>query len=154
VFGSIAYLAVQIRRNSLATAHASQNSFVADYNAQLAQLYTNDGLVELIQRGVASFASLSETERAKLHAYWMAQTFTTMNTYFQRNDRHFDGRLADPVIRYVASIYKSPGGNQWWQSVKALLDQEYVLYMDKLVGDPAIASVAESQDWWVTTDSA
>ena len=38
VFGSVAYLAVQIRRSSLATAHASQNSFVADYNAQLAQI--------------------------------------------------------------------------------------------------------------------
>ena len=156
VFVSLGYLAIQLRRSSVATQHASQNAFIGDYNRLLENLFTNSELVDLLRKSLSNFDELSGNERERFHAFASAQHLATFNMYLQVQAKQFDRRIADPLIRFFAGLTKTPNMNAWWHEQKVNWDDTYVRYIDALAMDPGVQRLDELQPWWKAprTDAA
>ena len=148
VFVSLGYLAIQLRRSNIATQHASQNAFVADYNRLLEQLYTNSELVDLVQKATHGLEALTKNEQGRFHAFAASQNLATFNVYLQLRANQFDPKLAEVLIRFFATVLKTPGMAEWWTTQKGFWDQNYVEHLDSLVDDRDLPSLDEAQAWF------
>jgi hypothetical protein len=148
VFASLGYLAIQTRASALATRHAAQSAFVADYNRLLTELYLHPEFADLLSSAISSgFARLSTRDQERFHAFCTQQFLSSFNMWLQVRAGQFDRRLADPLIVFFAVVCKSVAV-EWWRDFRNGWDREFVDHIDTLVADPQVPPLHVLPSWW------
>ena len=151
---SLAYLSIQLKQNGLATQHASQNMFIGEYNRYIEHLYSNQQLLELIQRASYDTKELSFAENEQIHLLLVQHHLLNWNIFLQVEAKQFNPRMAETFFRYFAALLKAPRYNAWWRTYRATLGGAYARYMDSLIADPHQPSIEQIQPWWGTARSS
>ena len=146
VFVSLGYLALQTRLGAAATRHASQNAFIADYNAFLTNMRDQPGFLALIAKGWEEADAIA---REQIHLFAVQQYLSSFNMWLQMRSGQFDPRLATPLIHFFAAMCKSKGAEAWWALLKLQWNNEFTRYIDSMISDPKVPTLEQLQPWWL-----
>jgi len=121
---TLAYLATQIRQNTLAMEKNAEREVLNDAARWRENVIRQPEVAELYLKGLSEPESLDHTERLRfrmildgLFDHWSFQFFTA---------------LAESMSRDAARILETPGGTAYWDRAKYRHSTEFVAYLDNL----------------------
>ena len=131
---TLAYLAIQIRQNTIATRYQTTQNLVAANSDGNYLMATEGELAEIVTKGIYDRDQLSEVELFRF------------NTFFFGYYNHFDfayhqfkaGQMEALMWRkmeYEIPLFLSglPGMRHWWEADMQRFSDEFVKYIDQLL---------------------
>ena len=109
------YLAIQIRSNTIAARSAAAQSVHEAYAAWYRMLAADETLAVLVTEGLRDYASLSEAERARFVATFMAFLSCCQDAYI----KWCEGSLNDELWMGWELVMMNFGAHPAWESILA-----------------------------------
>lgn len=136
---TLVYLAVQIRRNTLAT-HATSFHAISDsmnfINVAVAQ---NPDLVRIWLSGTADRTTLDEGERYQFDLLLLSYFHVFETMYYQARKGAGDHALVTTEERSLDELLGMPGVREWWLQNPFAFSEEYRSYVETLLDRAAHA---------------
>jgi len=127
---TLAYLAIQIRQNTLTMEQNAEREVLNDAQRWRQNLIRQSEIAELYRKGLSEPQSLDRTERLGfrllldgLFDHWRYQFFTEFATEYMSRD--------------AARVVSTPGGKDHWEREKHRYPSEFVAYLDSLIRNEA-----------------
>lgn len=115
VIASLAYLAVQVRQNTLSVRSATYDSLVRHSGDFLLPLIEDPALAEAFERGVEAWSALTSRDQARVN-YLFTQLFRTWeNVFYQHRQGTLEAGLWASWRHVMISYFHQPGVHDWWQ---------------------------------------
>ena len=131
VFLTLIYLAVQIRQNTGALRSSASQAVHENFALWYAQTQSDPVLLDISIRGMADYASISETERAQFIALFMNFSIHTQNAFYKWQE----GSLSSELWRgweYVSmNIFSTSGGKEFWNERSYLFGDAFQKYVSE-----------------------
>jgi hypothetical protein len=134
---TLAYLAVQIRRNTNATRAATYDAISAGWRQhQRESFIAHPDNVDLWARALSDFDALSAAQQ-RLFFYLGATEFHFVENLIEQRDRgHLAADEIETWLGYFASVVRTSGGTVCWNVNKQLFrNQKVVAEIDRRVKD-------------------
>lgn len=135
VIVTIAYLAVQMRQNTLALRSSATN----DVNEQLAKIYfdvsQSSEVASIFVRGSYNPAGLDQIELARYYGLLQGTMFVLQNVLLQTKDKLLDEEILYSWSRIVVALATTPGFRQFWNERKFTLHPEVQGYVEAELTD-------------------
>jgi len=130
---SLIYVAFQIRQNTAAirsaTAQSVHEHFAGWYNA-----FACDGsLSQIAINGLKDYGSLSETEKARFVALFMAFLSYGQNAFLKRRQGLLSPSLWNGREQVLMNLIGAPGGKGLWKERAYLFGEEFRRHVDDLM---------------------
>jgi len=114
VIATLAYLALQIRQSGVATRTSNYWQLTSQMRDFMAQLSSDPELLAIYQRGVVSYTSLDEHERARFHML-LSGLFTTYQVMLQlREAGQLNQTMYGEMFDGIFSLLELSGVQEWW----------------------------------------
>ena len=130
VVASLIYLAVQIRQNTKSSRVAANQSVTASYIDLNTRLGENEGLADVVRRGLRDVDALSDPERGRFYSYLTSMILILANQYAMYRQGVLTEPDWEPAHRRAAILVSTPGGTAWWNSGEGSADYIQVLPHD------------------------
>ena len=131
VVATLMYLARQMSQNSSAlrstTAQSANEMAISVYNPIAAN---QDGLADILLRGLQDPKSLSVLEMARFTAHWQASFFTCQNWFYQNKKGDFDDGIFLGFSRLFTEVLRTPGLQDYWSHRKQFFSNEFRDYLE------------------------
>jgi hypothetical protein len=127
---SLFYVAYQIRQNTNAVRSATAQA-VHEHFAKWYHLLAADGdLSQIVANGLLDYSSLSDQEKARFIATFMAFLSYSQNAFLKWRE----GLLASPLWMgwelLIMNLICAPGGRTFWKERSYLLGEEFRQYVE------------------------
>jgi hypothetical protein len=126
VVATLIYLARQMNQNSSAlrstTAQRANEMAISVYNPIAAN---EDGLAELLLRGLQDPKALSDLEMARFTAHWQSSFFTWQNWFYQYKTGEFDDGIFLGFSRLFTEVLRTPGLQDYWSHRRQYFSDEF-----------------------------
>ncbi len=127
---SLFYVAYQIRQNTNAVRSATAQA-VHEHFAKWYHLLAADGdLSQIVANGLLDYSSLSDQEKARFIATFMAFLSYSQNAFLKWRE----GLLASPLWMgwelLIMNLICAPGGRMFWKERSYLLGEEFRQYVE------------------------
>ena len=127
---SLFYVAYQIRQNTNAVRSATAQA-VHEHFAKWYHLLAADGdLSQIVANGLRDYSSLSEQEKARFIATFMAFLSYSQNAFLKWRE----GLLASPLWMgwelLIMNLICAPGGRAFWKERSYLFGEEFRQYVE------------------------
>lgn len=127
---SLFYVAYQIRQNTNAVRSATAQA-VHEHFAKWYHLLAADGdLSQIVANGLRDYSSLSEQEKARFIATFMAFLSYSQNAFLKWRE----GLLASPLWMgwelLILNLICAPGGRTFWKERSYLFGEEFRQYVE------------------------
>jgi hypothetical protein len=133
---TLAYLARQMRQETIASTSNAMGTWLADYNSLILELIRDPEVALVVRKGLADFEHLEGNDQMRFHVWMVAHLLNTQNLYL---DATMHGAIVDQVLHFLATMLSTDGGMQWWITARPIWTADFVAYMDKLIEDsPAV----------------
>jgi hypothetical protein len=129
---SLAYLAVQIRRNTGAVRSATEQAQVDAHVRNLALLVQDPELIRLLQRG-ASGEPLDKTESRRVGTFFIMAFAQIQAGYFHYREGTISSGQLQTLHRMAARWLLSAAAQAWWAREKELFRDDFVQYVDTMI---------------------
>jgi hypothetical protein len=130
---TLVYLAVQIRRNTMAT-HATSFHAISDsmnfINVAVAQ---NPDLARIWLSGVADRATLGEAQKHQFDLLLLSYFHVFETIYYQARKGAGDDALVTTEAKSLAALLAMPGVREWWLQNPFAFSDEYRSYVGALL---------------------
>lgn len=133
---TLAYLAIQIRQNSLQMREATRvgktramDSTVEAFSRYRAML-TEPENAELYVRGLASYRTLSEVDQVRFRSIIEEYIFAYAAMFLRLKAETYDGTTWEAQIAAAAKVVEGPGVSEWWAERKHIYGAEFVKTLD------------------------
>ena len=127
---SLFYVASQIRQNTNAVRSATAQTVHEHFANWYHLVAADDELSQIIPKGLRDYASLSEKERVRLVAAFMAFLSYSQNAFLKWRE----GLLAQPLWRgwelVIMNLVCAPGGKAFWKERSYLFGDEFRRYIE------------------------
>ena len=127
---TVAYLARQIRQESVASTSTAMGAWLADYNSLIVELTRDSEVTLIVRKGLTDFECLDGNDQLRFHAWMVAHLLNAQNLYL---DSAMHGAIMDQVLGFTATMLSTEGGAQWWATARPIWTDEFDSYMDKLI---------------------
>ncbi len=118
VFVTLAYLAVQIRQNTIATKSAAvQGMTTAAQNTALAAASSKES-ASVWLRGKADVESLDDAERQQYRLLLVSQIIATDTLYWSYRQGNLDRELWERQSNWMRGYLQLSGGVETWQDMR------------------------------------
>ena len=122
---SLIYVALQIRQNTNAVRSAAAQ-VVHEHFASWYHLLANDAeLSQIAVNGLRDYFSLSETEKARFIATFMAFLSYSQNAFLKWRERMLEPPLWMGWELLIMNLVSSPGGKEFWKERGYLFGEEF-----------------------------
>jgi hypothetical protein len=127
---SLFYVASQIRQNTNAVRSATAQT-VHEHFAKWYQLVAaDDELAQIVAKGLRDYTSLSEKERVRFIAAFMAFLSYSQNAFLKWRE----GLLASPLWmgwqQVIMNLVGAPGGKAFWRERAYMFGDEFRRYIE------------------------
>lgn len=112
--GSLVYLAVQIRANTSAVRSAAAQSVHEAFAAWYRLLAADASLSQLVANGLRDYSVLSETERARFIATFMAFLSYCQDAFIKWREGALSPELWSGWELVMMNLVNAPGGKEFW----------------------------------------
>jgi hypothetical protein len=128
---TLAYLSIQIRKNTAAT-HASSFHAVSDSMNHINMIVAQDSeLAEIWEKGSTNRASLTQVERHRFDMILLSYLHVFETIYFQARKGAGDRSLLVAEERSLARLFTLPGFREWWRDNPYAFGQDFREYLAK-----------------------
>ena len=122
---SLFYVASQIRQNTRAVKSATAQS-VHEHFASWYHLLANDGeLSQIVVNGLKDYASLSEKDKARFVATFMAFLSYSQNAFIKWREKALSDDLWSGWELLMMNLVAAPGGKSFWKERGYLFGEEF-----------------------------
>lgn len=127
---SLFYVASQIRQNTRAVKSATAQS-VHEHYASWYHLLANDGeLSQIVVNGLKDYSSLSETDKARFVATFMAFLSYSQNAFFKWREHALSEELWSGWELLMMNLVSAPGGRSFWKERGYIFGEEFREYVE------------------------
>lgn len=112
--GSLVYLAIQIRANTGAVRSAAAQSVHEAFAAWYRLLAADASLSQLVANGLRDYSVLSETERARFIATFMAFLSYCQDAFIKWREGALSPELWSGWELVMMNLVNAPGGKEFW----------------------------------------
>ena len=130
---TLAYLARQLRQNSQTLRASALDASITAANDVRKSIYESAEVAEIIRRGSADPASLTEDEKIRFRLVMHNIVWGTWNIYVQAQLTGLSAGTWEAQIPLLTRILSSPGGKWYWANSRQEVDEEYREYIDSLL---------------------
>jgi hypothetical protein len=129
---SLAYLAVQIRRNTGAVRSATEQGQVDAHTRYLGFLVQDPELIRLLQRG-ASGEPLDKNESLRLGFFFDVLFAQTQAGYFHYREGTISSEQWQTLHRIAARWLLLAAVQAWWAREKGIFRDDFIQYIDTMI---------------------
>lgn len=136
---TLAYLAVQIRQNSLQMREASKaaktramDSTVEAF-ARYRSMLVNSDNAELYSRGLESYVTLSAVDQIRFRSIIEEYFFAYAAMFERLKAGTYEWGVWQAQIEGAVGALESPGASEWWAKRKHLFGTEFVSHVDSVL---------------------
>ena len=127
---SLFYVASQIRQNTNAVRSATAQTVHEHFAKWYHLVAADDELAQIVPKGLRDYASLSEKERVRLVATFMAFLSYSQNAFLKWRE----GLLAPQLWRgwelVIMNLVCAPGGKAFWKERAYMFGDEFRSYIE------------------------
>ena len=127
---SLFYVASQIRQNTNAVRSATAQTVHEHFAKWYHLVAADDELAQIVPKGLRDYTSLSEKERVRLVATFMAFLSYSQNAFLKWRE----GLLAPPLWRgwelVIMNFVCAPGGKAFWKERAYMFGDEFRQYIE------------------------
>src|SRR6267154_2178390 len=127
---SLFYVASQIRQNTNAVRSATAQTVDEHFAKWYHLVAADDELAQIVPKGLRDYTSLSEKERVRLVATFMAFLSYSQNAFLKWRE----GLLAPPLWRgwelVIMNLVCAPGGKAFWKDRAYMFGDEFRQYIE------------------------
>jgi hypothetical protein len=127
---SLIYVALQIRQNTNAVRSATAQTVHEHFAKWYHLVAADDELAKIVANGLRDYESLSEHERVRFVATFMAFLSYTQNAFLKWRE----GLLASPLWLgwelVIMNLVCAPGGKAFWKDRAYMFGDEFRRYID------------------------
>ena len=127
---TLAYLALQIRRNTQATQAASHHAITDSLNQGNIAMATDPELTQIYLTGMVDRASLSEVERQRFDSLFLAYFHVFDTLFFSSSNGTGAQSLLLAEEKGFSHLMNLPGIYAWWQDNPFAFTPEFRSYME------------------------
>ena len=128
--GTLAYLAVQIRQNTISNRDASTRSTHDMILRVNTPPISDPTLTDLIIRGGKDRAGLDSIESSRFHAHWMNSFFMYQDVFFLSRKSRVEPYLWTGVESHMFQFLEAPGLSSWWEKNQRRFAEEFRDYVN------------------------
>jgi hypothetical protein len=127
---SLIYVALQIRQNTNAVRSATAQTVHEHFAKWYHLVAADDELAQIVPKGLRDYGSLSEKERVRLVATFMAFLSYSQNAFLKWRE----GLLAPSLWRgwelVIMNLVCAPGGKAFWKERAYMFGDEFRRYIE------------------------
>ena len=127
---TLAYLALQIRRNTEVTQAASHHAITDSLNQGNIAMATDPELTQIYLKGMENRASLSEVERQRFDSLFLAYFHVFDTLFFSSRNGTGAQSLLLAEEKGFSHLMNIPGIYSWWQDNPFAFTPEFRSYME------------------------
>ena len=132
VIASLAYLAVQIRNQTIESSLASGNELANQLNQAFSSLTDNRDFASLFYKALTDFESLDPTDRVQFSSYMVRVYKIFEAMYFRKLRGGLDDAIWTGVEEAIRDGLQYPGIQSWWATRAHWFNDEYREYVSAL----------------------
>jgi len=140
VFISLLYLALQVRQNSAQVELQALMDAIARHVSKYAEATETDEKAENFRNGLSEFLAMPINERAKFHSTMVGLTAGFLQVWRLYNSGSLTSDDYKAMEGSFVGLFRCPGTQQWFASMKQYFPADLVAFVDKAVADPSIPS--------------
>lgn len=127
---AIAFLGVQIRRNTAALRLSAQQASTEAHAQYLGAVARDENLARILRSAQSGSSNLTDDERFRLDML-LFQVFSHFETdFYHRREGVLPAPLAERFGNVLASWLVQPGVRQWWAQRKVLMSRDFRAWVD------------------------
>lgn len=130
---TLVYLAAQIRANTQAVRSAAAQSVHEAFATWYRTLAVETGLAGIAVRGLRDYASLSEEERARFVATFMAYLFCCQDAFIKWREGSLSPQLWSGWELVMMNLVIPAGGRAFWRERGYLFGEEFRSYVENAI---------------------
>ena len=138
---TLAYLAVQIRQNTLAVRAASHHAVTDSFITVNSWVARDPSMARIYRIGIDNLAGLSEDERVQFGFMLLSVFRVYETTYYQHRVGTAEEQLFLSVERDMSFILGTPGVRQWWEEGPFGFSSDFRRYVEAKILHPEKAAV-------------
>ena len=130
---TLVYLAIQIRANTLAVRSAAAQSVHEAFATWYRMLAADADLAQVSASGLRDYASLSEADRARFVATFMAFLSCSQDAFIKWSEGSLSSELWSGWELVMMNLVIPPGGQDFWRERGYLFGNEFRNYVENEV---------------------
>ena len=130
---SLAYVGVQIKRNTSAVRSATAQAIHNNYGDWYMNLMSDAELNRIALKGLKDYSSLNEIEKAQFIQTFMAFISFSQNAFYQWREKALSPWLWDGWELLTMNLLAAPGGEGFWKERGYVFGKEYRDYVEKVI---------------------
>ncbi len=148
---TLAYLAVQIRKNTQSVRSASLHSISTSISEFMDKIAQDSALTKLWFDGLSGTVQLSEADAQRLNLLLMSLVRRWENAFHQSRAGMLESASWSGMREGLALVFSSPGAQAWWKGARALFSADFVAFAEQAFDSMANTSqsVAAHLDAWI-----
>ncbi|MGR8949756.1 MAG: hypothetical protein ACU84Q_17070 [Gammaproteobacteria bacterium] len=136
VIGSLIYVGVQIKKNTLETRRSNARSTSHDHGAAIHAILQDENVAELILKGCDDLQSLTDVERYRYDLATLVWLQAIEQAFADIRQRDYPDDMEDTYKVMVPGVLNTPGGLEWWASRKPWFSAAFQKEVDELLANP------------------
>jgi hypothetical protein len=128
---TLAYLAVQIRKNTQSVRSAALHSVSTSISEFMDKVAQDPVLTKLWFDGLGGTAQLSEADRQRFNLLLMSLVRRWENAFHQSRAGMLESASWSGMQEGIAFVVSSPGAQAWWKVARTLFSPEFVAFAER-----------------------
>ena len=151
VIGSLIYVGVQIKKNTLETRRANARSTSHDHGAAIHAILQDEKVSDIVLKGFEDLDSLTVNERYRFDLATLVWLQAIEQAFADIRQREYPDDMEDTYKVMVPGVLNTPGGLKWWASRRPWFSAAFQKEVDALLASPAAEHSKAGTKAWPTT---
>ena len=128
---TLAYLAIQIRKNTQSVRSASLHSISTSISEFMDKIAQDSALTKLWFDGLSGTVQLSEADAQRLGLLLMSLVRRWENAFHQSRAGMLESASWSGMREGLTFVFSSPGAQAWWKGARALFSADFVAFAER-----------------------
>jgi hypothetical protein len=130
---TLAYLAVQIRKNTLSVRSAALDSISTSISEFMDKVAQDPALTTIWFDGLSGTVDLSETDRRRFNLLLISLLRRWENAFHQNRAGLLESASWSGMREGLTFVFSSPGAQTWWKQARNLFSADFVAFAEHAV---------------------
>ena len=136
VIGSLIYVAIQIKKNTVETRRSNARSTAHDHALAIHAILQDPDVSEIILRGLDNLGDLNPTERYRFDLATLVWLQAIEQAFADIRQRDYPDDMEDTYRMMVPGVLNTPGGLEWWTQRKPWFSANFRKEVEILLEHP------------------
>jgi hypothetical protein len=136
VIGSLIYVGVQIKKNTLETRRSNARATSHDHGAAIHAILQDEEISSLVLKGYDDLKCLNPVERYRFDMATLVWLQAIEQAFADIRQRNYPDDMEDTYRVMVPGVLNTPGGLEWWTSRKPWFSAAFQKEVDALLENP------------------